>query len=305
MIIRKLTIGLYLLFVTSIIANGQIREGIFLVDKLGYECFNPDSANTKIEILKVMENTYVISYSYKYEKEWQNRRYYDELRTSYNDTLYYLTRIYPKCCSMGTYRETKNTKTICATKKGSVYSINIYNYYDKKYITPNLLAFRYHDEIEQKGKSKYMFPLLWTDTVYFYSNNQLYKKTIYTKGKKEERFYKKNGDEIELAAWDSLLIMPNFKNTTRTFEQNLRYFFSRNISYPQDAKDNNIDGKVYIRFIITKKGNIECVEEMYRIPILSDYCIEQVKSLPKLSPATKNGVPVNIYYVCVIPFHLD
>ncbi len=286
---RLLIIGLQLILVFPFFANGQVTEKCYLIDKTGNECFDIDFAKEKIDVVKVMNDTYVISYSYKYEDNWCKRRFYDELRTSYYDTLFYMTRIYTKCCDSGNYRESDNTKTICVEKIDSLYSITILNY---------------DDEIVQKGKSKHIFPFMWTDTLFFFSENKLYKKVIHSKEQNKVSYWYKNGDKIELAK-GSLDRHPNFVNTNKTFEQNLQYFFTKSTSYPKNALENDIDGKVYIRFIITKEGEIECVEDLRRVPILSDYCIELIKSLPKLSPALKNGIEVNVSYVHSIPFNID
>jgi hypothetical protein len=300
---RLLVIGL---LVISLCVNGQIQEEIYLLDDKGNDCFQLDSAKDKIEIRKVLRDTYIVSYSYKYENQWNYERYYDELRvgrlnffhtkqhkelkSGYLDTIYYWTRNYKKCCGMGNYREGNNTKTICAKKNNDLYDIIVLNY---------------DDEIIQKGKSKYIFPFFWVDTLSFLDDNKLIKQIVHNDNS-ETIYFDKHGDRIEPIIFDSLMVQAKFPNSTRPFKQSLDEYFRRNSgNYPQDVLDNDIDGNIYIRFIITEQGNVECVEDLRRVPILSDICIERVKSLPKLEPATLNGIAVNSFYVYKFWFRID
>lgn len=87
-------------------------------------------------------------------------------------------------------------------------------------------------------------------------------------------------------------------------DQELLKYLAANLKYPVEAQQNKIEGKVYIRFIVTEDGDIdkatvmkslnkECDEEALRV----------IKGMPKWEPGKQNGVNASVYYV--IPFHFS
>ena len=87
-------------------------------------------------------------------------------------------------------------------------------------------------------------------------------------------------------------------------DQELLKYLAANLKYPIEAQQNKIEGKVYIRFIVTEDGDIdkatvmkslnkECDEEALRV----------IKGMPKWEPGKQNGVNASVYYV--IPFHFS
>src|SRR5690606_27951494 len=74
-------------------------------------------------------------------------------------------------------------------------------------------------------------------------------------------------------------------------------YLAENIKYPDNAVKNNIQGKVYIRFIVDKAGNINTVKVIKGIPDCPECDAEAVrviKGMPKWNPAMQNGKPVNM-----------
>jgi TonB family protein len=84
----------------------------------------------------------------------------------------------------------------------------------------------------------------------------------------------------------------------------LNNFIEKNLVYPKDAKENEVGGKVILRFIIEKDGAISqpkilgnhlgwgCDEEAIRL----------LKSFPKWKPGMQNGKTVRVEYVLPIIF---
>jgi len=79
-----------------------------------------------------------------------------------------------------------------------------------------------------------------------------------------------------------------------------------NVDYPTQARENGIQGTVYIRFVVTKTGNIG-ETQVYKPadPILNKAALDVVKSLPKWTPGKKDGNPVNVWFIVPIKFQLN
>ncbi len=89
-------------------------------------------------------------------------------------------------------------------------------------------------------------------------------------------------------------------------EAALYKYIAENIHYPEQAKADGVEGKVYVRFIVTEDGSVvnayvargvggECDEEALRV----------IKAMPKWIPATYEGKHVAVEYVVPIVFKLQ
>jgi protein TonB len=82
-------------------------------------------------------------------------------------------------------------------------------------------------------------------------------------------------------------------------------FIYANIVYPEIAKENNIQGKVTLRFCVTYKGTIDQVEILKSVDkTLNDEAIRVIKMLPAWKPGKQGGKPVNVWYMVPISFQL-
>jgi len=83
-------------------------------------------------------------------------------------------------------------------------------------------------------------------------------------------------------------------------------FIGKNVKYPQKAKDEGIQGRVFIQFVVEKDGSIGEVKLLRGI---GGGCDEEgirvVKSMPKWTPGQKAGKAVRVYYTLPIFFKLD
>lgn len=96
--------------------------------------------------------------------------------------------------------------------------------------------------------------------------------------------------------------MPSFPGGEQAFFK----FLAQNIRYPGIARDQGLQGKLYIEFVVTKQGHITdvkiikgtigggCEEEALRI----------IKSMPDWIPGKQNGDLVNVRYRMPIIFQL-
>ena len=88
-------------------------------------------------------------------------------------------------------------------------------------------------------------------------------------------------------------------------DKELLKFIGANTNYPEDAKQQNIQGKVIIRFCVTAKGGISQVSVLKGVsPELDAEGIRVVNTLPEFKPGKQGGKPVPVWYMVPITFTL-
>jgi len=88
-------------------------------------------------------------------------------------------------------------------------------------------------------------------------------------------------------------------------EEALLAYISANTQYPEVAKENNIQGKVIVRFCVTSKGGVDKVEILKGVdPELDKEAIRVVKTLPTFKPGKQGGKPVPVWFMVPINFTL-
>jgi len=84
----------------------------------------------------------------------------------------------------------------------------------------------------------------------------------------------------------------------------LRYIFEHT-NYPEIAKENNIQGKVIVRFCVTSKGGVNQVSVLKGVdPELDAEAMRVVSTLPTFKPGKQGGKPVPVWYMVPITFTL-
>jgi protein TonB len=112
-------------------------------------------------------------------------------------------------------------------------------------------------------------------------------------------------EEVEYEAPAEVFVvveeMPSFPGgDTELFK-----FIYDNIKYPELAKENNIQGKVILRFCVTYKGTVDQVSVVRGVdPALDDEAQRVIKLLPLWKPGKQGGKPVNVWYSVPISFQL-
>ncbi|MFB6318257.1 TonB family protein [Saccharicrinis sp. FJH54] len=82
-------------------------------------------------------------------------------------------------------------------------------------------------------------------------------------------------------------------------------FLSKNINYPPEARKNGIQGRVYVNFIINRKGEVSNVKIIRGVdPELDAEALRVVKSMPDWTPGEQRGKAVNVAYNLPINFAL-
>ncbi len=87
--------------------------------------------------------------------------------------------------------------------------------------------------------------------------------------------------------------------------QKLITFLSENINYPEEAKKQQVQGKVYVSFIVEIDGSVSNVKVLRGVNAYLDReAVRVVSSFPNFNPATKDGKPVRTKMVLPILFKL-
>lgn len=86
----------------------------------------------------------------------------------------------------------------------------------------------------------------------------------------------------------------------------LRKYLGENIRYPEMAKENDIQGTVYVRFVVDTDGSVKNVEIMRGVdPLLDKEAIRVVSTLPKFKPGKQRGKAVKVSHQVPIKFQLQ
>ncbi len=89
-------------------------------------------------------------------------------------------------------------------------------------------------------------------------------------------------------------------------EAALLKYVAEHIRYPAVAQENNIQGRVVVKFVVTKTGGVGQVQVVRsKDPDLDKEAVRVVKSLPKFTPGKMNGHAVNVWYTLPINFKLQ
>ena len=97
-------------------------------------------------------------------------------------------------------------------------------------------------------------------------------------------------------------IMPGFPGGS----QSMLDFIKNNLNYPDFAKENNIEGKVYLKFVVRSTGEIDNIQIARGVhKVLDTAAIELVKNMPRWNPGVQNGKTVPVYFILPVVFRLD
>lgn len=89
-------------------------------------------------------------------------------------------------------------------------------------------------------------------------------------------------------------------------EAELYKYISKNLRYPEMAQQNNIQGRVFVKFVVEKDGSVGQVQiARGKDPDLDKEAMRVVKTLPKFIPGKMNGQTVRVWYTLPINFKLQ
>ena len=83
-------------------------------------------------------------------------------------------------------------------------------------------------------------------------------------------------------------------------------YLGKQIQYPAMAKDNNIQGKVFVQFVVWKDGTIRDVKVVKGVhKSLDKEAMRVVKGMPKWKPGRQRGKAVSSRYTLPIRFRIS
>jgi periplasmic protein TonB len=113
-------------------------------------------------------------------------------------------------------------------------------------------------------------------------------------------------EEDEVIAEETIFVvvesMPTFPGGYAALSQ----YLHENISYPIHARELNIQGKVFLTFVVEKDGSVTDVELLRGIGGGCDEeAIKVVQHMPKWNPGKQRNVPVRVKYNLPVNFKLE
>jgi periplasmic protein TonB len=87
----------------------------------------------------------------------------------------------------------------------------------------------------------------------------------------------------------------------------LKKYIADNLKYPDTAKENGLEGKCYLQFIVSLDGyvsNVKLKKGVPNCPECDKEAIRIVKSMPKWTPGKVKGKAVNSIYTLPVLFKL-
>lgn len=89
-------------------------------------------------------------------------------------------------------------------------------------------------------------------------------------------------------------------------DEALLKFLAQNIKYPKEAQEKGVKGRVIASFVVTKDGSIRDINVLRGVdPQLDAEAVRVIKSMPKWTPGTMAGKPVNVLYTVPVTFRLQ
>ena len=102
--------------------------------------------------------------------------------------------------------------------------------------------------------------------------------------------------------YDVVEQMPSFPGGMKAMMD----YLARNIRYPANAKNDLIEGRVILQFIVDKKGRLSDVKVVKSVePYLDAEAVRVVKSMPRWNPGMQNGKEVKVRYTLPVTFRLQ
>lgn len=88
--------------------------------------------------------------------------------------------------------------------------------------------------------------------------------------------------------------------------EKLKQFVAENVSYPEEAKKEGIQGKVFVSFTINKKGEVVDAEIAEGVDsFLDKEALRVVEAMPVWTPGKKDGHLVSVRLTLPVEFKLS
>lgn len=114
----------------------------------------------------------------------------------------------------------------------------------------------------------------------------------------------------EVNPFVSVQEMPIFNpQKNKTYEEGCKDLFvtmQRMVRYPIAAQESSIQGKVYVKFVVTRNGDISNIQVIRKVdPLLDEEVVRVVQNLPKFKPGKQFNKKVPVWFSGYINFVLQ
>lgn len=119
-------------------------------------------------------------------------------------------------------------------------------------------------------------------------------------------------EEIDFMVIEQIPLFPGCENVPKSeqmdcFNTELKKHIRKNFRYPERAMQDNIQGRVYVQFMIETDGSISVLQ--VRGPeggsLLEQEGVRNINKLPRLTPGKQRGKAVRVKYAVPIYFKLQ
>ncbi|MFK7780902.1 energy transducer TonB [Psychroserpens sp.] len=112
--------------------------------------------------------------------------------------------------------------------------------------------------------------------------------------------------EVPFAVIENVPVFPGCENLSKTeaskcFQKKMQEHVNKNFEYPERALELEMQGKVYVLFIIDKTGKVAKIRSRGPDKILENEAERIISLLPKMTPGKQRGRSVSMPYS--IPIH--
>jgi protein TonB len=112
--------------------------------------------------------------------------------------------------------------------------------------------------------------------------------------------------EVPFAVIENVPVFPGCEGLSRQgqidcFQAKMQEHVSKNFNYPEKALDLEMQGKVFVLFVIDKTGRVSKIRSRGPDKILENEAERIISLLPKMTPGKQRGRAVNMPYS--IPIH--
>lgn len=160
--------------------------------------------------------------------------------------------------------------------------------------------FHYFDTGEIKIQGKYVADSLEGSLYSYYENGAFRRKDFYTAGKLTDgKCFTASGLDTAYFAYE---IDAEFPDGTK----GLMRWIQTNMQYPQDAIENDIQGRVYVSFVVDEKGVVSDIQiERGVTSVLDNEVIRLIGQMPNWQPGELDGFKTSSKMRLPISFRLD
>ena len=82
-------------------------------------------------------------------------------------------------------------------------------------------------------------------------------------------------------------------------------YIAENVVYPEEAKAKDIEGTVYVKFVVNSEGKVENVTTLRGVdPLLDQEAIKVIENMPEWKPGYQSGKPVSVTMTVPIRFQI-